>query len=420
MPRLMVKQGPDTGASVELVPGEKLYIGRSSELSFKINDPRTSRKHFVMGFKDGRWLLKNLSPPNGTFVNGGMLESSEVTALRDGDLIEIGNSLLMLVDEVNPRNDPLIGKTIGNYHIHRELGRGGVGIVYLATQVQLGRQVAVKTLLPELTRDENHVKRFYQEGRSTAAVNHHKLITVHDAGVFTRNVKVKGVPTAIDVPYFTVEYAPYGSASDEMRERGVLPLVRVLDIAYQMLEALEYLGKEGVVHRDIKPANLFCFNNGVVKLGDLGLAISSQEVSKPRGGLLGTPHYVSPEQARGLPMDHRADIYSLGATLYRLITGRPMFAAASAKEIARCQVREYAAPMSNFRANVPAQLEQIVGRMLMKNPDERYQSATEVMHTLSLVALPPEDPQMWSMGGAAAPMAGPVGRIDPGDVTPVY
>lgn len=434
MPRLIVKMGPDTGASVVLNPAEKLTLGRSSELGFRLHDPRTSRKHVVFGFKDGRWLLKNLSPANGTFVNGRMLESSEVISLKDGDRIEIGNSLLELVDEQNARNDPLIGKTIGNYHIHRELGRGGAGIVYLATQVQLGRQVALKTLLAELASDPSHVERFYQEGRSTAAVNHHRVITVHDAGKFTRKATRNGQVETLEIPYFACEYAPYGSVHDEARLTGNLPLVRVLDVAYQCLEALEHLEQEGVVHRDIKPQNLFCFPRSIVKLGDLGLAVSKQEVSMPRGGMLGTPHYVSPEQARGQAMDHRADLYSLGATIYRLVTGRCMFAAASAKEIARCQVREYPQPMVTHRANVPPQLEQIVGRMLMKDPAERFQSASEVKQILPMVPIPHEDLSAWSPERAMASNTGhgttshtpaadsnlPESQDFPGEETPVY
>jgi serine/threonine protein kinase len=246
-----------------------------------------------------------------------------------------------------------------------------MGTVYKATQVSLGRTVALKVLAPELAQDERFCNMFIKEARAAGSLNHPNIIQVYDVG-------------EEDVYYFfSMEFAAKGSVLDELQTGGPIALPRALRILRDACNALDYAERKGLVHRDIKPDNLMVTEDDSVKLGDLGLAMSTVELQGEQDGVFGTPHYIAPEQALGRPIDHRADIYGLGATFYRILTGKTVFSGSSVKEILKRQVREPHKPVTQLIPDCPPAVSRIIDRMLAKAPAERYQHASDILSDLT-------------------------------------
>lgn len=273
------------------------------------------------------------------------------------------------------------------YELGGLLGRGGMADVRIGRDLRLGRQVAIKQLRPDLASDETFQARFRREAQSAAALNHPSIVAVYDTG---ETVDVHGN----HIPYIVMEHVDGHTLRDITQDgRRVLP-ERALGIVADVLGALDYSHRQGIIHRDIKPANVMLTPNGEVKVMDFGIARALADSSMTQtAAVIGTAQYLSPEQARGETVDARSDIYSTGCLLYELLTGRPPFVGESPVSVAYQHVREEARPPSQFNPDVSSDIDNIVAKALAKRTADRYQSAAEMK----------ADIQRLAAGGTVAP-----------------
>ena len=276
-----------------------------------------------------------------------------------------------------------IGREIGPYQIIERLGAGGMGEVYLAEDRRLARQVALKILPPYFVSDEARLRRFQREARAASALNHPNILTIHEVGEVDQ------------VHFITTEFVD-GQTLRELIAQENLSLAGVLEIAIQVAEALTVAHAAGIVHRDIKPENIMRRRGGLVKLLDFGIAklleppSSDSETAKTQtetGVVLGTVGYMSPEQARALPVDERTDIWSLGVVLYEMLAYRVPFVGATRMDTMVAILEREPAPLFQFAsaAAVLSELERVVSKALRKERDERYQSTGEMLTDLKSV-----------------------------------
>ncbi|MFH8239693.1 Stk1 family PASTA domain-containing Ser/Thr kinase [Streptomyces sp. NPDC018321] len=261
----------------------------------------------------------------------------------------------------------------GRYELGPVLGRGGMAEVYHAHDTRLGRQVAVKTLRADLARDPSFQARFRREAQSAASLNHPAIVAVYDTG--------EDYIDNVSIPYIVMEYVD-GSTLRELLHSGrkLLP-ERTLEMTIGILQALEYSHRAGIVHRDIKPANVMLTRNGQVKVMDFGIARAmgdSGMTMTQTAAVIGTAQYLSPEQAKGEQVDARSDLYSTGCLLYELLTVRPPFVGDSPVAVAYQHVREEPQAPSVFDPEITPEMDAIVLKALVKDPDYRYQSADEM------------------------------------------
>ena len=246
-------------------------------------------------------------------------------------------------------------KQIGGYKIIRRIGEGGMGEVYLAEQLNMHRQVALKVLHDQWVGDEEFRKRFLLEARAAGKLSHQNLIQVYDVGKYQGKY------------YFAMEFVDGVTAEDLMQHEGPLEIEKVLDIALQTSQAMRYLSAQDIVHRDIKPANIMLTKEGIVKLGDFGFIQSVYDVElMQEGTTLGTPDYISPEQARGeRNLDVRSDIYSLGASIYHFLTNCHFYEGSCSK-VMRDHIDAEPPPLDKTLHHVSAEMRRVMGRMLAK------------------------------------------------------
>lgn len=257
-------------------------------------------------------------------------------------------------------------KLLGNYRILKKIGEGGMGAVYLARDVGLEREVAIKIISPELARSSHLMARFRVEAIAQARLNHPHIVTIHS---FEQQE---------DTYYIVMEYMDGKTLKEMLREKGKLPVELVLRIFLQLLEGITYAHRKGVLHRDIKPANIFVNPDGTVKIGDFGIAKVSGINGLTRvGAAVGTPLYSSPEQIRGEKMGTGTDIYSLGVTLYEMLTGVQPFKTGSGSdfEIQKAHLEKIPGNPSSFNPDVPPTLDALVMKCLSKSPTQRFRSA---------------------------------------------
>ena len=269
------------------------------------------------------------------------------------------------------------GRTVagGRYQLRDLLGEGGMASVHLAYDAVLDRQVAIKTLHTELGREQAFRERFRREAQSVAKLTHTNIVSVFDTG----EDELEGVGTT---PYIVMEYVegrPLSSVLDEdVRQYGAMPADKALKITADVLAALEISHEMGLVHRDIKPGNVMMTKRNVVKVMDFGIARAMQSgvTSMTQTGMVvGTPQYLSPEQALGRGVDARSDLYSVGIMLFQLVTGRLPFDADSPLAIAYAHVQEEPVAPSSINRSLPPAVDALVARALKKNPNERFPSA---------------------------------------------
>ncbi|MFC4495618.1 Stk1 family PASTA domain-containing Ser/Thr kinase [Streptomyces ovatisporus] len=261
----------------------------------------------------------------------------------------------------------------GRYELGSVLGRGGMAEVYLAHDTRLGRTVAVKTLRVDLARDPSFQARFRREAQSAASLNHPAIVAVYDTG--------EDYVDGVSIPYIVMEYVD-GSTLRELLHSGrkLLP-ERAMEMCIGILQALEYSHRSGIVHRDIKPANVMLTRNGQVKVMDFGIARAmgdSGMTMTQTAAVIGTAQYLSPEQAKGEQVDSRSDLYSTGCLIYELLTNRPPFVGDSPVAVAYQHVREDPQPTTVFDPEISPDMDAIVMKALVKDPDYRYQSADEM------------------------------------------
>src|SRR6266542_17346 len=275
----------------------------------------------------------------------------------------------------------VLGQTFGRYRVLSLLGAGGMGRVYLAEDTGLGRRVALKFLPEYFTDNKNQVQRFRQEARAASALNHPGILTVYEVG------QLDGTE------FIATEYVE-GETLGTRLTHGPFAVREALDVAAQVADALVAAHQAGIVHRDIKPDNLMIRRDGYVKILDFGLAKLTENISGPRSGkfeaptipdvrtnpgvVMGTARYMSPEQARGLPVDVRTDVWSLGVVVYEMVAGRPPFGGATHSDTIVSILEREPTPLQRHVPETPAELERIVTKALAKNTEERYQTVKDM------------------------------------------
>ncbi len=272
---------------------------------------------------------------------------------------------------------------IPGYVLLGKLGKGAMATVYKAKQISLDRIVAIKVLPKKSGENIDFVERFYKEGRAAAKLSHNNIVQAID---------VASTPEGYH--YFAMEYVEGRTLYDIMQPPPVgegrnFSEAEALDIGIQMADALAHAHRKGLIHRDVKPKNILLTNQGMSKLTDLGLARETDDkhaAETEAGKAYGTPYYISPEQIRGdVDIDHRADIYSLGATLYHLVTGRPPFDGESPSAVMHKHLREPLIPPDHINVALSAGISEIIEVSMAKNRDERYQTTEDMLEDLTLV-----------------------------------
>ncbi|MFI1173966.1 protein kinase domain-containing protein [Streptomyces melanogenes] len=261
----------------------------------------------------------------------------------------------------------------GRYRLTHRLGRGGMAEVFAAEDVRLGRTVAVKLLRPDLAEDPVSKARFTREAQSVAGLNHHAVVAVYDSG--------EDVVGGQTVPYIVMELVEGRTIRDLLVQADAPPPEQALIIVSGVLEALAYSHQHGIVHRDIKPANVIITHTGAVKVMDFGIARAlhgAQSTMTQTGMVMGTPQYLSPEQALGKAVDHRSDLYATGCLLYELLALRPPFTGETPLSVVYQHVQDTPIPPSQVADVAPPELDGLVMRSLAKDPDDRFQSAEEM------------------------------------------
>jgi serine/threonine-protein kinase len=272
----------------------------------------------------------------------------------------------------------LTGQTLGEFHVLRRLGQGGMGQVYLAEQVNLKRKVALKILRPDVAANATSLQRFKAEAEAVAKATHANIVQVYTYG------------DAQGQHYMALEYVEGRNLREYVARKGPPEVLLALSIMRQVAAALQRASELGIIHRDIKPENILLTRTGEVKVADFGLSRVLNPEQQPlnltqSGVTMGTPLYMSPEQVEGLTVDPRSDIYSFGVTCYHMLAGEPPFRGKSAFEVALQHVKSEPRPLAAIRPDLPAELCAVVHKMMAKSPTDRYQSGRDLLKDLVIL-----------------------------------
>ncbi|MHB1176216.1 MAG: protein kinase domain-containing protein [Sulfuriferula sp.] len=287
-------------------------------------------------------------------------------------------SSLICIPTQHPMTANKIIKKLGRYEILFELGQGAMGVVYKAIDPLIGRTVAIKTINLDLSGSDevNFEERFYREAKSAGSLNHPNIVTIHDIG------------KADNIVYMAMEFLEGPSLKEVLDVHTAMPVEKIVNIAAQIAHGLAYAHKNGVVHRDIKPANIVLVRGGMAKITDFGIAQMATGSRTLEGTVLGSPKYMAPEQVKGQVVDGRSDLFSLAVVLYEMLTGESPFSSDNINTTMYRIVNEDPIPPKILAPRIPEALNRIVIKALAKNPDERYQSATELAYDLSHYEMP--------------------------------
>ena len=400
-----------SGEPVELPAQGVLVIGSSTaKAGFVLEGQGVADVHCAVGrTKDGSYALKDLGSEFGTMLNGKPVKSGRIA---DGDQIAIGSRRLRVRETAAkpaPTPSPTRASkpaealpTVPGYRLIRRLGRGAMGEVFLAVQQSLDRQVALKLLDKTLADNSDFVRRFQAEARAAAALHHSNVVTVFDVG------------TTKDSHYLSMEFMDDGSLEDRLKREGRISSSEVLRVLQDAAGGLMYAESRGIVHRDIKPDNLMRNHQGTTKIADLGLATQveaeGEDVGSEGRKIFGTPHFISPEQVRGDRADCRSDLYSLGATAYRLLSGETPYEGTSTREILRAKLKGDPIPVQERAEGIDPGVAAIVTRLMQRDPGDRFPSAsallTEVERQRAAIAqtavVPPRSGGIPKLGWVAA------------------
>ncbi|WP_250282943.1 MULTISPECIES: Stk1 family PASTA domain-containing Ser/Thr kinase [unclassified Frankia] len=281
---------------------------------------------------------------------------------------------MAVVTEVFGTEPRLVG---GRYELGEVLGYGGMAEVYRGRDVRLGREVAVKALRADLARDPTFLARFRREAQSSAALNHPAIVSVYDTG--------EDLINGTTVPYIVMEYVEGRTLRDVLQQEGRFTERRAMEITSDVCAALDYSHRMGIIHRDIKPANVMLCQDGSVKVMDFGIARATTATTSnmtQTAAVIGTAQYLSPEQARGVRVDARSDVYSTGVLFYELLTGQPPFRGDSPVAVAYQHVRESPQPPSSHDRTITPNADAIVLKAMEKDPDDRYSTAGQMRDDL--------------------------------------
>ena len=264
------------------------------------------------------------------------------------------------------------GRLLGNrYQLIERIGGGGMAIVYKAKCLLLNRYVAIKILRSEFTDDEEFVKRFRVEAQAAASLNHPNIVSIYDVG------------KQDDSQYIVMEFIDGITLKEYITQKGILPWREAIDIAVQICSALEQAHKNHIVHRDIKPHNIMITNEGIAKVTDFGIAraVTSATITMV-GSTIGSVHYFSPEQARGSFTDEKSDLYSLGVTIYEMVTGRVPFDGESPVAVALKHIQEKAERPIDVNPSLPKGINDLILKAMKKDQNLRYQTASDMLNDL--------------------------------------
>lgn len=362
MAKLVCQTGPKAGHEYPLTK-DLTIMGRQSSCDVQILDNMSSRAHCQIR-RDGKlFSLVDLGSRNGTYLNDKKVSERQ---LAFGDRVRIGEAEYKLVKEAG---DVELKDLLSKYEVMEKIGEGGMGIVYKANQKSMNRVVALKILSPKYSAKQRFVDQFIKEARAAGALNHPNIIQVHEVG------------TENDIHYFSMEYVEGATCMQVLRDQGPFKIGEALEIIRQTAKALEYAHSQRLIHQDIKPDNIMIGPNNQVKLADLGISKTFDEVESEEGPkrVMGTPHYMAPEAALGKKIDHRVDIYALGATLYHLLTGKTPYSGTSATEVLKAHVMDPLPAIEDINPDVPPDVCALVERLVAKKADDRYQNAAEIV-----------------------------------------
>lgn len=426
---LKLVAGDMVDPEIVLQEGEKLTLGRGQECDYVVHDNRLSRQHLCFSFNQQTRLCSiiDLHSRNGTLVNGRRIQEC---ILKSGDRIKAGRLILEVqyltrqpdVEDPWDENTEVIqnliycekcGSSVGpiavqqglakrsgecylcadcstilevgseqfeHYLIYDKLGTGSAGLVYLAFDTKLKVEVALKVLKPGPKVRNKHILRFIGEAQTIATLDHENIVKVYGARQFPGGY------------YLAIEYFPGDDVKMLLDKLGKFSVELTLRIAYQISKAIGHAALKGVVHRDIKPANiLYNRHSGVAKLSDFGLAkrmrSGSRRTLTKEGEGLGTPTYMPPEQMKNARnADPRADIYSLGATMFHCLTGRLPITAKTYREFVDQLMNAAPPSVTELRPEIPPSVSSVIQKCMMKNPNKRYQNAAELTHELQALA----------------------------------
>jgi len=371
-------QGPGT-VRPTVMKGKDLQIGRSPDSDLRLDSELVSWKHALLSYSNGQYILYDQDSTNGTWVNGQRIAQAVIQPGRDQ--IQIGPYILFLQipGQPTPLPTPKPIQTpkpmpmeraldFGDYERIAVIGSGGAATVYKAICRLDGQVVAIKVLHQS---DPYLRDKFQKEIELGRMLRHPHIVQVYGGG------------ESQGVWYIVMEFMEGGTLRDRIVPGQPYPLEQVISIAGQICDALQYAHQLGVYHRDIKPENIFFAANGEVKLGDFGIARIAQSVTRTASGwLIGTPLYMSYEQAKGHPIDGRSDLYSLGVVLYELVTGRCPFVAENPLAVLDKHIQEQPIPPSRVNPSIPPYIEQAILRALEKDPHRRFQTAEEMARAL--------------------------------------
>ncbi len=362
MAKLVCQTGPKAGHEYPLTK-DLTIMGRQSSCDVQIFDNMSSRAHCQIR-RDGKlFSLVDLGSRNGTYLNDKKVSERQ---LAFGDRVRIGEAEYKLVKETG---DVELKDLLSKYDVMEKIGEGGMGIVFKANQKSMNRVVALKILSPKYSAKQRFVDQFIKEARAAGALNHPNIIQVHEVG------------TENDIHYFSMEFVDGATCMQVLRDQGPFKISDALEVICHTAKALDYAHSQRLIHQDIKPDNIMIGQNNQVKLADLGISKTFDEVESEEGPkrVMGTPHYMAPEAALGKKIDHRVDIYSLGATLYHLLTGKTPYSGTSATEVLKAHVMDPLPAIEDINPEVPEDVCALVERMVAKKPDDRYQTAAEVV-----------------------------------------
>ncbi len=367
---------------------DEFYSNRPDAWVVDLNVSATKFLEFYRWLKDS----PETSGIPGVFISGkaeqGMTQQlhtqfSEAILTKPLDISQLVNRLNTLVNPGNsqqPNGQPqpvsflssLPGKLIGSTVIRKEIARGGMGAVFLGYQEALARQVAVKVLLPGMLEDPTAIERFKREARAAAQLKNPHIVQVFDFG-----------PLPNHGFYITMEYLPGQTIEYYLKRNGRFPIEKAVSTINQTARGLLAAHEAQLIHRDIKPSNLVMSNTGHVTITDFGLVRPQKKIQQTQTGMVvGTPHYLAPEQASGTPLDLRTDIYSLGIVFYQLVTGEVPFTAATPMQLLMKHLNEPLPDPRQKLPDIPAKLAAIIQRMTSKDPDSRYLSCRELLWEL--------------------------------------
>jgi tRNA A-37 threonylcarbamoyl transferase component Bud32 len=416
--RVKIEHGQDAGKTWRLAEAGDYTIGRQPGVSIRVIDMKVSKEHcrlrVVAGNGGARTVLGDLGSTHGTLVNGQPVSREREQELKPGDEIRLGVTILRVLsdgpadavaspaaptpppnpdaapssdlaattpDGPSPRKrsfapDDLVGKEVAGYRVIEKIGQGGMGAVYRAEQLSLHREVALKVLSEKFVSDAAFVDQFLNEARAAGALNHPNVVQVYDVGQHEGRY------------YFSMEFVTGGSIEDRLKDGQPADWREALNWFLDAANALIYAQKRGILHRDVKPDNLMVADNGSAKLCDLGLAKRSESSDLMSQGIIGTPHFISPEAIRRKKeIDGRSDLYSLGCTFFRILTGQNPYTGAAVKDILMAHLKDPVPRISARNPEVPKDLDEVVFRLMQKEPDQRYASAEELFQALDRIRI---------------------------------